>query len=127
MKNEVYFISGHRDITQEEFEKYYVPAIDKAIEYPRSTFVVGDYHGVDIMAQELLSQMVQPERVTVYHMFEKPRNLANKLFKLKGGYKGDIERDSAMTNDSTEDIAWIRKGKETSGTAQNILRRHTMK
>ena len=41
-----YFISGHRDITPEEFEKYYVPAIVKAMvenvpDYPY--FVVGDY------------------------------------------------------------------------------------
>lgn len=31
----------------------------------------------------------------------------------------------AMTRNSDYDIAFIRKGKETSGTAQNILRRWT--
>ena len=124
--NKVVFISGHRDITQDEFDKYYLDILDKLAENPHVTFVVGDYQGVDYMAQQALSEMVNPDRVTVYHMFEKPRHLANNKFHLKGGYKNDIERDSAMTHDSTEDLAWIRKGKETSGTAQNILRRYTM-
>lgn len=122
----VFFISGHRDITQDEFDKYYLDTIDKLAEDPRVTFVVGDYQGVDFMAQQALAEMVNPDRVTVYHMFKKPRNLASDKFHLKGGYKNDIERDSAMTHDSTDDLAWIRKGKETSGTAQNILRRYTM-
>ncbi len=26
----IYFISGHRDITEEEFRKYYIPAIYSA-------------------------------------------------------------------------------------------------
>jgi nicotinic acid mononucleotide adenylyltransferase len=40
----------------------------------------------------------------------------------------DRDRDSAMTNVSSEDIAFIRsKSKWDSGTAENILRRHTMK
>ena len=32
----VYFISGHRDITQEEFDKYYLEILDKvAVPMPR--------------------------------------------------------------------------------------------
>lgn len=122
----VYFISGHRDITQDEFDKYYLNTINKLAEDNNNTFVVGDYHGVDIMAQTELAFLVDPDRVTVYHMFDKPRNLASTKFHLKGGYKTDEERDAAMTRESTDDIAWIRKGKEDSGTAQNILRRQTM-
>ena len=125
MTNRIYFISGHRDITQEEFDKYYLEILDKVAEDASATFVVGDYEGVDFMAQQALAEMVSPNRVTVYHMFDKPRHLASDKFNLKGGYKNDIDRDSAMTRESTDDIAWIRKGKETSGTAQNILRRYT--
>lgn len=45
-----------------------------------------------------------------------------------GGFETDGDRDSAMTNVSSEDIAFIRsKSKWDSGTAENILRRHTMK
>lgn len=46
----------------------------------------------------------------------------------EGGFETDRDRDSAMTNASSEDIAFIRsKSKWDSGTAENILRRHTMK
>lgn len=67
-----YFISGHRDLTWEEFTKWYAPAISKVICTDKEArFVVGDCEGAD------------------------------------------------------RDIAFIRKGKESSGTAQNILRRWT--
>lgn len=50
-----YFISGHRDITPEEFEKFYVPAIVDVIDtcnnnYDDCEFVVGDCRGCDEMA-----------------------------------------------------------------------------
>jgi len=124
----VFFISGHRDITQAEFDEYYKTAIDKVIMlYDNCEFVVGDYHGVDIMAQQYLKiKDIENKRITVYHMFDKPRNLATSEFNIKGGYKSDEERDAAMTNASDFDIAWFRKGKENSGTAQNIMRRHRM-
>lgn len=44
-----------------------------------------------------------------------------------GGYECDTDRDSAMTTFSDVDIAFLRgKSKWKSGTAENILRRHTM-
>lgn len=119
----VYFISGHRDITLEEFNKLYAPAILEALtDDPTCEFVVGDYWGVDSMAQKLLENYV--DKVTVYHMFDSPRNLINPNFKTKGGFKTDEERDAEMTKDSDKDIAFVRKGKRNSGTAQNIVRRY---
>lgn len=51
-----------------------------------------------------------------------------KFLMVVGGFETDRDRDSAMTNVSSEDIAFIRsKSKWDSGTAENILRRHTMK
>ncbi len=121
-----YFISGHRDLTGEEFNKYYVPVLDKIIEEDRNCkFVVGDYEGVDRMAQEYLA-LKCPEKVTVYHMFEAPRNLATGL-KTKGGYKSDEARDAAMTEDSDFDIAFVKPGRRNSGTAQNLVRRKEIK
>ncbi len=121
----VYFISGHRDITQKEFDTLYKDAIVRAINENggKCEFVVGDYQGVDMMAQEFLSEYFDPKKVTVYHMFDSPRNIASKEFNTKGGFKSDEERDAAMTNDSDKDIAFVRKGKRDSGTAQNIIRR----
>ena len=48
-----YFISGHRDITEEEFNINYKPLIDKALSED-SSFIVGDYEGVDHMTQQYL-------------------------------------------------------------------------
>lgn len=120
----IYFISGHRDLTEEEFKKYYIPKINKALfddKYAR--FIMGDYQGADIMAQEYLVSLNEYNNITVYHMFDKPRNLASDHIKTKGGYKDDIDRDSAMTRDSDFDIAFVREGKVNSGTEQNIMRR----
>lgn len=63
--------------------------------------------------------------ITVYHMFKAPRYLTRSCTLTQGGFTSDVERDAAMTEHSDRDIAFIRKGKESSGTAQNILRRWT--
>ena len=120
----IYFISGHRDLTQENFDRYYAPLIQHAIEHDQNSyFVVGDCNGVDSMAQNYLRDC-GAEHVTVYHMFKSPRYLASDKFSTKGGFKDDVSRDTAMTENSDKDIAVIGKGRWTSGTAQNILRRY---
>lgn len=129
-KLHTYFISGHRDISEEEFEQNYKLAIDFAIyEDPDAKFVVGDYQGVDIMAQNYLLDClnISPDKITVYHMFDSPRNKNEKVTKTKGGFKTDEERDAAMTNASTKDIAYVRDNTKISGTGSNILRRHLLK
>ena len=79
---------------------------------------------VDYIAQQFLSnEQIDNNRVTVYHMFKEPRNHVSK-FPTQGGYISDEDRDSSMTNASNYDIAWVRPGKENSGTAINIMRRH---
>jgi hypothetical protein len=122
-----YFISGHRDLTWEEFAKWYAPAISRTLSTDnRATFVVAECDGADRMAQDyLLACGVAPIGVTVYHMLKSPRYLAHRGMRTLGGFTSDEERDAAMTKDSDYDIAFIRKGKELSGTAQNILRRWT--
>lgn len=125
-----YFISGHRDLTDAEFEFNYEPMINKALYDNRDAkFIVGDYEGADIMAQNYLLDVVgiEPERVCVYHMLETPRNINPKVVKTKGGFNSDDERDAAMTMASSFDIALVRDIKKNSGTAQNILRRHMLK
>ena len=125
-----YFISGHRDITEAEFEFNYEPLINLALhDNPDANFVVGDYYGADIMAQNYLMDVIclDPSRVTVYHMLESPRNINPRITQTKGGFKNDEERDTAMTNASAYDIALVRDNKKNSGTAQNILRRHMLK
>ena len=142
MSNKIYFISGHRNITEYEFINNYIKKfnqIEMMYQYQKSMnkindidmplYVVGDYEGVDIMSQNYLvdNLKVDPKRITVYHMFDKPRNYNSKITNFKGGFNYDEERDAAMTNDSTEDIAFVRDHLQLSGTAMNILRRKLLK
>lgn len=115
------FISGHIDLTEEEFALHYAPRITAAAEAGAS-FVVGDARGADAMGQAFLAEIgLSAERVTVFHMFVAPR--CNAGFPLRGGFTRDDERDAAMTAASSEDIAWVRPGRERSGTAKNLARR----
>lgn len=134
MENKVYryFISGHRNITEEEFNCNYVPILKDIVENNFSgsiRFIVGDYHGVDIMAQHYLIDELNfpPERICVYHMFDKPRNIHPLIENRVGGFSSDEERDAAMTRDSDLDIAFVRDHNNWSGTGANILRRHLLK
>lgn len=113
-----YFVSGHLDLTQQEFDTYYREQLVRAID-AGGAFVVGDARGADTMTQEYFKGN---KDVTVYHMFEKPRNNVHD-YKTVGGFKSDDERDTAMTAASNEDIAWIRPGREKSGTSKNLKRR----
>ncbi|BAY29693.1 hypothetical protein NIES2107_15370 [Nostoc carneum NIES-2107] len=117
-KRLVNFISGHLDLTQAEFEMYYRPLIDRAIAQ-NECFIVGDAKGADTLAQQYLVE--KTEAVIVYHMFTSPRNNAG--FPTRGGFHSDIERDTQMTLDSDQDIAWVRPGRERSGTQANCDRR----
>ena len=114
------FVSGHMDLTKEEFAAHRLGA----------RFVVGDAHGCDFMAQRLLHDLESGHdrstgRVRVFHMLERPRHSFGSSFPLAGGFNSDEERDAAMTEASTEDIAWVRpvKQKRRSGTAKNLERR----
>lgn len=130
----IYFISGHIDLTPEEFSIHYEPYLLQAKENPIAQFIVGDAPGCDTMVQIFLKDI--PDRVTIYCMYEFPRNL-HLPCKIINGFKSDEERDSAMTKASTEDIAWVRpitkefiaslgskyNPKRKSGTQKNIDRR----
>uniref|UniRef100_A0A6C0BK31 Uncharacterized protein n=1 Tax=viral metagenome TaxID=1070528 RepID=A0A6C0BK31_9ZZZZ len=117
-----YFISGHLHLSDEEFQKHYIPWIDRALQNSENGFVVGDGQGVDTMAQTYLQN--KTTQVTVYHMFTSPRNNVGP-YRTKGGFVSDVERDCQMTRDSDQDIAWIRpcKSERISGTEGNLLRR----
>lgn len=126
--NKTYFISGHRDISHSDFIKYRTTLAELIEEKPDALFVLGDYHGVDIFAQNyLIDELnIDPSQITVYHMGETPQNINPKITNTVGGFATDEERDSAMTSVSFKDIAFIKDNTQMSGTAQNILRRFLM-
>lgn len=123
-----YFVSGHRDINENEFLKYKSTFKEILDETPDALFIIGDYHGADIMAQNCLIDEfnVNPSNITVYHMLDKPNNINPNITNLIGGFQTDEERDAAMTANSFKDIAFVRNHMELSGTAQNILRRNLL-
>ena len=121
----IYFISGHRDLTPHEFLTHYLPLLNKATAERDAEFVVGDYEGADRLAQSFFCLRGFRRVVTVFHMGKEPMNLESSWFKLEGGFLDDESRDAAMTMISHEDIAWVRPGKENSGTAINLRRRAT--
>ena len=134
----IYFISGHLDLTEKEFNEHYVSKIQNAI-LTNSLFIVGDAKGADSFAQKyLMGNILDKTKVMVYHMFDEPRNNYGN-FKTIGGFKSDDERDDKMTNDSNYDILWVRSAEEQrkklgkkynpsyiNGTTKNILRREKL-
>lgn len=92
--------------------------IDAALSRGES-FVIGDARGTDALAQSYL--LGRTTAVVVYHMFAAPRN--NVGFPTVGGFESDEARDARMTADSDQDIAWVRPGREKSGTQKNLNRR----
>jgi hypothetical protein len=113
------FVSGHLDVTDEEFNTHYTPTILEAVQQG-AVFVVGDARGADLLFQRFAA--AHALSVTVFHLFEAPRHNAAGS-PTRGGFASDQERDAAMTLASTEDIAWVRPGREKSGTAKNLARR----
>ena len=126
---DTYFISGHRDLTENEFEYYYIPLIQEALlENPNAKFVVGDFDGCDIMAQNYLVNIIDDiANITVYCVGKTPRNINPNIIYIKNGFADDREKDNAMTNASFKDIALVRNPKIWSGTGENILRRNIFK
>lgn len=115
----VVFVSGHLDLTEEEFSAHYEPAILEAGRQGHR-FVVGDARGADLLFQRFAQR--EGLGVTVYHMLERPRHNVGG-FATVGGFPSDEARDAAMTKASSLDIAWVRPGREKSGTARNLARR----
>ena len=134
-----YFISGHRDLLYEDFEKYYIPKIKAVLEEdPYAEFVIGDYDGVDKYAMDYIYNKTN-RHFTIYHMFKSPRNIPegyesliiiedmlNCQVSVIPGFKSDEERDAAMTRGSDFDIAFVKDNRWDSGTAQNIKRRYSI-
>lgn len=135
----VHFVSGHIDLTEHEFNEHYKDKIYRAAAMGHY-FIVGDAAGCDTMAQRFINNLTP--YMSIYHMLERPRNRFGAMNGLVGGFASDEERDSAMTEASDVDIAWVRnrctccfkgsmlrhesqvcKKKIRSGTAKNLQRR----
>lgn len=117
----IIFISGHGDLTDKEFDEFYKNKINEHIAL-NNTFIICDFKGADTKAQNYLKQL-NYKKVIIVNMFENPRYKADSEWKSVNGFKTDEERDTYCPLNSSEDILFIRKGKEKSGTAANLKRR----
>jgi hypothetical protein len=126
-----YFISGHTNITEDEFTTHYHDRIRDGVNAGAS-FVVGDARGADYFARRMLRGY---PNVTVYHIGTAPRG-GSFEFATVGGFDSDDTRDAAMTNASDDDILWIRSSESyrkllgnrfnpmhISGVVKNLMRR----
>lgn len=122
-----YYISGHSDLTSEEFVTFYADLIKQAIDSD-SYFVVGDLTPCDEMAQYLLAAVLKPEqhfRVKVFCEGDNPKILLSPNFMIVGGFRNPIEASVAMTFCSDEDIIVLKPNRPDSLVAKTILRRYT--
>jgi hypothetical protein len=78
-------VSGHLDLSEEEFARHYAPRIVEAVARGCS-FVVGDARGADLLFQR--HAQAQGLEVTVFHMFAGPRNNVGG-FPAVGGFTSD--------------------------------------
>ena len=119
-----YFVSGHRDLTKEEFDKHYIPKLVKILQQdPYTSFVVGDWEGCDEMFIDFINEF---RKITI-HLYYVCLNKLSVCTENYGYYhkcESYDECDANMTANSDFDIAWIRPGKENSHTANNIKRRY---
>jgi siroheme synthase (precorrin-2 oxidase/ferrochelatase) len=125
-------VSGHRDLTKEEFEEHYAPLIETVLkEDIWAEFIVGDWEGCDTMFIEyMISKRSYPDIVVTCVENPRIKPFGEDLFhycktysKLCNTYD---ECDAFMTQESDFDIAWIRPGREDSHTAKNIRRRYNL-
>ena len=128
-KLNTYFISGHRNLTENEFEFYYIPYINYILsENPNAKFIIGDCKGCDIMAQNYLVSIINDiNNITVYCTGETPKYINEHIIHVKNGFTDDREKDAEMTKNSFKDIAFVRDSTQLTGTAENILRRFLIK
>lgn len=129
-----YFISGHRDLTQEEFNEHYAPILKKVLQEDWGCqFVIGDWEGCDKMALEfILSQEECYNFIEIFYVDKvRIRPFGRHIANFKDLYVNSRdtynECDEAMTKFSDFDIAWVRSGREDSHTAMNIKRRFNLK
>lgn len=132
-----YFISGHRNLTKEEFEKHYSSKIKYILRNDDNPhFIVGDWEGCDSMFIDFIKGDIGSCILSIYHVESFPRvtpgniDSEDRLYEIYGEDYINLVRcktyddcDAEMTLDSDFDIAWIRKGREDSHTALNIKRR----
>ena len=65
-----YFVSGHRDLTMEEFDRHYVYQLDRVLEDdPCAQFVVGDWEGCDTIFVKYMEEYYTDVVIHIFYVF----------------------------------------------------------
>ena len=132
----IYFCSGYADITENEFNAHYVPQIKK-IQNTDSKYILSDDNEFDFKCiKYLLSTHTNPKNIIIHSINSRSCSTLNVLpefiyFAFVGGFFDKKDRDVYSTENSNDDIIWIREIHEiqnynknyTSRTYLNYLRR----
>ena len=136
------FISGHTDLTNEEFVKHYVPQLKNALE-ENDNFLTAYAFGADVKSVDwLLRNGIDPKKITVYLLdkyIHKLKTLQELHVNVETGFGTHLKRDEKLTEDSDYDITWLRSIEDSkhmygtdwskgsvSATEKNILRRERL-
>lgn len=132
----IYFCSGYKDLTDDEFQKHYIPQFFRIQNTP-SKFILSDENDFDVKCLEyLLTNDVPPENIIIHSTNETLSSLFKSIINGKsivfiGNFYSRRERDAFSTSSSTDDILWLREIQDipnfdphyTSRTYLNYLRR----
>lgn len=116
-----YYITGHRDLSKEEFSKIYIPEIDRIIrEDSNAVFLVGVCEGVDLYTRQyLIKYNIRLQIYGPYFEFDHINNITQVHFLVS--YENAANK---MIENSDITIGFIKPGRESSFTALNILKRY---
>lgn len=115
-------ICGHIDLSEKDFNKYYVPSFTK-YSFQYDDFYVGGAKGVDTHAQNYLKKE-GAWTVTVCDKGDQNNNLYPSEFIHVNGFSSYIERDTFMTGIVDDIIVFLRKNYMSlgSGSFCNVVR-----
>jgi len=117
----VVFITGQQDCTQADFDQYYRPSIEHALEQGFS-FAIGNADGVDAFAKKLLWDVHHCDRVTIYDKGDKTGDIPEgSAWKLKNGFETYPDRDYQMMVDSNKIGCYLFGNSGGTGTHRNLL------
>ena len=137
----MYFCSGYGDLTEEEFQKHYVPQIDEAFKtaegkycgrgFPLACkFIMGDYHGADFMCLKYINEKESQGIAKEVAVFMSPKGETSNevLDYIKSwhictfeNFRSIKERDAMMTCLSVKDIQWERDPSQIKNYDPNFM------
>jgi len=119
---EIIYISGHCDLSADEFNTEYAYLIGKTnANHPDCIFIIGNNPGVDPIAKEFLLNIgVSPERVHIYYTGTAAVNLYNNPSFV---FPTTSAMTYTMTENSNRDITWIRTGTMDTEPHRALVRR----